>query len=169
MVGMRGIAIRIVGLMGTVVLARLLLPEDFGLIAFAVSVTFVASNVADFGFGAGLIRRKEPPTPEELGSVAGFQLLATGAFTLVVAIIALPLGRPGAVAAVMVASLTLMAFRTPGALLLERQLRYRPLVVVEFAETLAFNAFAITTVALGAGVWGMATAATFRTSSARSA
>jgi O-antigen/teichoic acid export membrane protein len=163
LVGMRGIAIRVLGVVGNVVLARLLLPEAFGLIAFAASVTFVASFVADFGLGAGLIRRKEPPTPQELSSVAGFQLLATGAFALVVAVIALPLGRPGAVAAVMVASLPLIAFRTPGALLLERQLRYRPLVVVEFAETLAFNAFAITAVALGAGVWGVATAATFRT------
>lgn len=162
-VGMRGIAIRVVGLLGNVVLARLLLPEDFGLIAFAASVTFFASAVADSGLGAGLIRRKAPPTHQELSSLAGFQLLASSAFALVVALIALPLGRSGAVAAVMVASLPLIAFRTPGALLLERQLRYRPVIVVELVETLAFNAFAITTVALGAGVWGMATAATFRT------
>lgn len=161
--GMRGIAIRIVGLLGNVILARLLLPEDFGLIAFAVSVTFFASALSDSGLGAGLIRRKDPPTPEELRCVTGFQLLASGAFVLIVALIAVPLGRSGAVAAVMVASLPLVAFRTPGALLFERRLRYRPLVVLEFIETVAFNAFAIVTVALGAGVWGMATAASFRT------
>lgn len=161
--GMRGIGIRIVGLVGNVALARLLLPEDFGLIAFAVSVTFFASALSDSGLGAGLIRRKDPPTHQELRCVTGFQLLASGTFVLLFALVAVPLGRSGAVAAVMVASLPLVAFRTPGALLFERQLRYRPLVLLEFTETLAFNAFAITTVALGAGVWGMATAASFRT------
>ncbi len=161
--GIRGIGIRIVGVVASVILARLLLPEDFGLIAFAISVTFFASAIADSGLGAGLIGRKDPPTSEELACVVGFQLLAAGGFALIIALIALPLGRPGAVAAVMVASLPLIAFRTPGALLFERQLRYRPLVVLDFIETLAFNAFAVTTVALGAGVWGMAAAATFRT------
>ncbi len=161
--GMRGIAIRIVGVLGNVILARLLLPEDFGLIAFAVSVTFFASALSDSGLGAGLIRRKDPPTPLELRCVTGFQLLTSGTFVLIVALIAVPLGRSGEVAAVMVASLPLVAFRTPGALLFERRLEYRPLVVLEFIETLAFNAFAISAVALGAGVWGMATAASFRT------
>jgi len=161
--GVRGIAIRVVGLLGNVVLARLLLPEDFGLIAFAVSVTFVASALSDSGIGAGLIRRNDPPTPQELRCVVGFQLVASGALVLIVALIALPLGRSGGVAALMVASLPLVAFRSPGALLFERQLRYRPLVVLEFTETLAFNAFAISTVVLGAGAWGMAAAASFRT------
>lgn len=162
MVGLRGIAIRIVGLLGNIVLARLLVPADFGLIAFANAVMFFAVAVGDGGLGAGLVRRKEPPTPAELRSVSGFQLMAAGAFAVVVAAIAVPLGRPGVVAAVMIASLPIIAFRTPGALLLERQLDYRPLVVIEFAETVAFTMFAIVAVALGAGVWGLAGATTFR-------
>jgi hypothetical protein len=46
--------------------------------------------------------------------------------------------------------------------LLERQLQYGPLVLIELAETLALNIFAIVAVELGAGVWGMACAAVFR-------
>jgi polysaccharide transporter, PST family len=163
MIGLRGMGVRVIGLLGNVVLARLLLPKDFGLIAFAASVTFFASTLSDAGIGAGLIRRQQPPTHDELRATSGFQILVSTTFALCVAIIAIPIGRPGQVAALMVASLPLVGFRMPGALLLERELNYRPLIAVELTETLAFNAFAILTVALGAGVWGLAGAATFRT------
>jgi O-antigen/teichoic acid export membrane protein len=162
MVALRGMGVRVFGLIGNVVLARLLVPEDFGLIAVALTITFFASNVADAGLGAGLIGRSSPPTREELRSVAGFQLLMTIAFTLITGAASLALGRTGLIATVMVSSLILTVFRTPGALVLERDLRYGPLVVIEVAETLAFNAFAIAAVALGAGVWGMAAALLFR-------
>lgn len=162
LVGARGIAIRAVGLAGNVVLARLLVPADFGLISFAASAAFFASSFADFGLGAGLIRRPEVPTRAELAAVAGFEVAAAAVLVVVVALLGLPFGRAGAVATVMVASVLLTGFRAPGALLLERTLSYRPLVIVEFVETVAFNAFAIVAVALGAGVWGLAIASIFR-------
>jgi O-antigen/teichoic acid export membrane protein len=157
-VGLRGIGIRLIGLIGNVVLARLLVPADFGLIAFGTAVTTFATVLADSGLGAGLVRREVAPTRAELRSIVGFQLIASLVFVLCVTAIALPLGRPGIVAAIMVSSLLFSAFSTPGTLLYERELRYRPLVTVELAQTLSFNAFAIITVALGAGVWGMAAA-----------
>jgi O-antigen/teichoic acid export membrane protein len=51
--------------------------------------------------------------------------------------------------------LPLLAFRTPGAVLFERHLEFRPQVKVELAETLVYYAFAITAVLMGAGVWGL--------------
>jgi O-antigen/teichoic acid export membrane protein len=109
-----------------------------------------------------LIRRDYPPTTQELAAVSGFQLASAGAFAICVAAIAIPTGRTGQVAAIMVAALPILAFRSPGALTFERSLRYRPLVAIELVEVLVFNAWAIGTVAAGAGVWGMATAAVAR-------
>lgn len=48
------------GLISTLVLARLLVPADFGLIAMATSVTAVIELVTAFGFEIALIQRAEP-------------------------------------------------------------------------------------------------------------
>lgn len=47
-----------IGLVSTIVLARLLLPEDFGLVAMAVAVVALLELMAAFGFDAALIQRQ---------------------------------------------------------------------------------------------------------------
>jgi lipopolysaccharide exporter len=49
-------AMRIIGLASTIVLARLLVPADFGLVALAASVMTVLDLVLDFGFDLALIQ-----------------------------------------------------------------------------------------------------------------
>lgn len=48
--------VRSIGLISTVVLARLLVPADFGLVALAVSIVFLIEVLGDFGFEWVLIR-----------------------------------------------------------------------------------------------------------------
>jgi len=55
------VAVRIVdrslGLLSTIILARLLVPEDFGLVAMATSVLALLELVSNFGFDVALIRQ----------------------------------------------------------------------------------------------------------------
>ena len=156
-VAARGLAVRLLGLGGNVVLARMLLPRDFGLVAFGTTVMTVVTFLSDAGMGAALIRRPAPPRRLELESLLGFQIVLTSAIAAASVLVAAPFGQAGRVTAVMVAALPLMSFRVPPAVLFERQLQYRKLALVELAETVAYVVWAIATVAAGWGVWGMAT------------
>ncbi|MEK6327965.1 MAG: oligosaccharide flippase family protein [Actinomycetota bacterium] len=161
-VAARGIAVRSLGLVGNIVIARLLVPEEFGTAAFGLAFVTFAKYLSDGGLAAGLIRRERPATTDDLRSMVAVQLTLTSVIAGLVALASVPFGRVGAVTAVMVAALPVVSFRTPGVVVLERALNYRPLATAEVAETVAYNACAIATVAAGFGVWGIATAAVVR-------
>ena len=157
-VGLRAFAIRGLNLISVLVLARLLVPEDFGVLAFGQTLIVFGSFVADAGIAAGLVRRAEAPSRNELRTLLGFQLLTAVVIVGVVAALAVPSGRAGQVAAIMAASVVLSTCRTPASLVLERRLDYRTIASVEVLEGIVFVTWSLTTVALGAGVWGVATA-----------
>jgi O-antigen/teichoic acid export membrane protein len=161
-VGIQGIALRLLGLGGTVVLARLLLPRDFGLVAFGLTLVTFGGFLANGGIAAALVRRTEPPEPDDLQAFLALQLAVTIALTGATAAVAWSFGETGWLVVLMVASLPLTVFRTPGAILLERQLRYHPLALVQVSETVAYFGWAIATVASGWGVWGLASATVVR-------
>jgi O-antigen/teichoic acid export membrane protein len=62
----------------------------------------------------------------------------------------------------MAASLPLLALRAPHAIALERALEYRPIASIEFTESVVYYGWAIATVWVGWGVWGLASAAIVR-------
>jgi O-antigen/teichoic acid export membrane protein len=161
-VGLRGIAIRGLGLLGNVALARLLAPEQFGLIAFGFTVVVLGNFVINGGIAAQVIRRPTPPTHEEWQAVFGLQLAVALALSVLITLIGLPLGQSGVIAAIMAWSLPIDAARAPAALGAERRLDYVALVPSEVLEILAYNVAAICAVALGAGVWGVAAAVVLR-------
>lgn len=160
--GGRGLLLRLFGLGANVVLARLLVPEDFGLVAFGHALMVFVRFFADAGLGAALVRRPEAPHRTELQALFGFQLVATGLLAAATAAIAWPFGDSGKVTALIVIALPVAVMRTPGAIVLERELSYRSLFRVEVLENAAFHAWAIATVAVGWGVWGLASAALAR-------
>lgn len=157
-VGLRSFAVRGLGLAGSLVLARLLVPEDFGVLAFGQTLITFGSFFADAGIAAGIIRRKQAATRLELQTVLGFQLLVACLLAAGVAVVAVPMGRSGQVAALMAASVIIVTYRVPASLVLERRLDYRAMASVEVLESVVFVAWSIIAVALGAGVWGVATA-----------
>ena len=77
--GMRGLATRLLALAANVVLARLLLPRDFGALAFGFTIVTFAGVLSSGGLGAALVRLKDAPTRRDLQSLFGFQLLVTAA------------------------------------------------------------------------------------------
>jgi O-antigen/teichoic acid export membrane protein len=163
-VGFRGVAIRALGLAANVVLARLLLPEEFGVLALGMAFLAFSSFITSGGIGAYLIRAPETPARSQLEAIYGLQLSAALLLVVLTAAIGIPLGRAGALAAIMACSLPIDASRAPAALLAERRLDYRSLVRAEVLEVVAYNVFAVASVALGAGVWGVAAAFVVRAS-----
>ena len=159
---LRGIGIRVVGLLGTAVTARLLTPYDFGLVAFGATILVFGSYLSDGGVGTALIRRAEPPDRSELQALVGFQLGLDLLLVLGTAIVMFPFGLLGQVTTVVVVSLPFGAVRAPSYIIYERRLNYRPMAIVELVETTAYYVWAIVTISLGWGVWGLATAAVVR-------
>lgn len=157
-VGVRNLLVRVAGLVGTILLARLLDPRDFGLLALGLTFKLLGSLLASAGLGAELMRRDIPPTKAELRSVLAFQLLSTLVIVLIVGAIGLLTGGAMAIAAVMTLSLPIAVLNTPARTLLGRSLDWNLLARAEVTATLAFNAVAIGLVVLGAGVWGVAIA-----------
>ena len=154
----RGLLILFVGFGGTVILARLLTPHDFGVVAIGTAVVMVIALFSDGGLGGALIRRPEPPTTLELEALTGLQFIVTTFLALVIALAAIPLGQIGGVVALMAASMPLVALQFPGRILLERSLSYRPLALVEVGQVLTYYTWAIGFVLAGFGLWGLASA-----------
>lgn len=162
----RTVAINLLALGGGVTLARLLTPRDFGVVAIGTTVATLGILLADGGIGAALIRGREEPDRADLEALLATQLTIGFLVVAVAAALALPVGTTaGRVVPIMALAVPLTALRSPGLVTLERQLSYRPLALVEVAETVAYYAWAIVTVAVfHLGVWGLATAMLVRAS-----
>ena len=160
--GVRNVVIVILGLAGNLALARLLAPRDFGLVALGTTLLIVGRLLSDGGVGLALIGRERPPERRELEAVLGVQLVGSVVFVAVGFALAVPFGEDGLVPAVMLLALPLTTFRTPPAIVLERQLAFRVIGTSDAAEAATNYAWAVLLVALGAGVWGLATAAIAR-------
>lgn len=159
---LRGFGVRFIGLLGLLVLARLLTPHDFGLVAFGLTLITFTTFLTDGGIGAALIRRSDPPSRADLKAILAFQLGLSTALAAVATSVLLPFGELGQVMAIMMLSLPVAGLRVPGMVLLERSLDYRPLAFVEIVETLFYFGWAIVTVSIGWGVFGLASASIVR-------
>jgi O-antigen/teichoic acid export membrane protein len=160
--GVRNVVLLAAGVVANLVLARLLTPRDFGLVALGQTLVLVGGYLSSGGIGIALVGRREPPTLPELQAVFGIQLAMASALAVVFALGAIPFGRNGAVVALMLATLPLSTLRLPQAIALERELSFRTIATVDVIELLAQYTFALAAVAAGAGVWGLAAAVVVR-------
>lgn len=157
-----GFANLMIAFAGNVALARMLSPRDFGIVAIGMTVTLIGGGLAEGGLGSGMIRRPEPPTRSELRALNGIQLTISIAIVVPTCLVALGYGTTGALTMIVVASLPIELLQTPGRVVLARSMRYDRQALIDFGANASFYAFAVTTVALGAGVWGYATATIVR-------
>jgi O-antigen/teichoic acid export membrane protein len=148
---------------GNIVLAHLLDPRDFGLVALGATILLAGNYIAAGGLGVALVGRREAPARRELQAITGVQLAVACALTAACAAVAWPLGTDALVPAVMVAALPFVTLRVPQQIMLERELAFRTIALVDVVEIVVQYAWAIGTVAAGAGVWGFASAAIVRT------
>jgi O-antigen/teichoic acid export membrane protein len=158
----RGVAIGGLGFVGNVVLAQLLTPADFGAVAIGTVFVIFVALVSDGGLGAALVRGDHKPTRLMFEQLLGFQLAIAVAVTLIVFAAAPLFGRTGWISAIMTASFCISVFRTSGFIQLDRDLMFRQVATIEIVEMVAYVAWAIGGVLLGAGVWALATASIAR-------
>jgi polysaccharide transporter, PST family len=159
----KGVFQQILGFASTIVVTRLLLPEQLGLFAIALTIsTFLWMLGGGQGMAGALIRRPTPPEHADLQAYVALQLLIMTALAVVVALVTLPFGLLGKVTLVMVVAGPVVAFRGAGAVVLERRLLYQRLATAETVEMFAYYIWMVTTVAIGWGIWGLATATVVR-------
>lgn len=147
---------------GFFALAALMSPDEFGQLAFGLSMLTIGSLIVDGGLGAGIIRRVGEPDKAEIQAVAALQILVAVAVASVVTALAVPMGTTGLVTAIMAWSLPFVAPRMLGVVLTERQLQYGAPLAAEFVETVVFVTTGIAAVLLGLGAMGVACAVVIR-------
>lgn len=81
--------VRGIGLISTIVLARLLLPEDFGLVALATALLFVLETLSDLRFEQAIIAQRDTAAAD-LNTAWTLNLLRGAAIGLVIAAAAYP-------------------------------------------------------------------------------
>jgi O-antigen/teichoic acid export membrane protein len=159
----KGVFGQLLGLVSTIVVTRLLVPSELGLYAIALTVSaFLFLLTGGVGMAGALIRRPTAPEHADLQAYTALQLGLTTVLVVVVSLVALPFGVVGELIAVMVASAPISAFRGAGAVVLERRLLYKQLATAETAEMIVYYGWTIVTVAIGWGLWGLATATVAR-------
>jgi O-antigen/teichoic acid export membrane protein len=145
----------------TVALARLLSPNEFGLIGMVLVVTGFAATFADLGLGAAIIQR-ESPTEETLSSAFSLNMGVGGALTIIV-MLAAPLvarfyGEPRLLplTAAMALSFFLGARSFAQSALLAKSLDFRKRFWIEGFATAMSVIVALALALAGAGVRSLA-------------
>jgi PST family polysaccharide transporter len=153
-------ATKLVTVASTLVLAHLLAPADFGLVALAWLALGLVAVLRDLGLSATLVLRQDLERPEQ-GTVLTLMLLLAAATAAVVAacapLVAAVFGEPrlSGVVAGLAATLAVGGMTGFYEALLQRELAFRPRFVSQVAQAAAYAAIAIGLAAAGAGVWSL--------------
>ena len=159
----KGIVVQVLGLVSTIVVARVLVPNQLGLYAIAVTISmFLLMLGSGVGMAAALIRRPAAPEHADLRAFVALQLIVGSVLLGVVILATRPFGLVGHLTAVMAVSVPITAFRGAGLVVLERQLLYKRIATAETAEQVVGSAWTVVTVVMGWGLWGLATATVAR-------
>ena len=155
----KGVMAQVLGLVSTIVVTRLLLPHQLGLYAIAMTIsTFLLVLGGGVGMGAALIRYSAPLEHADLRAFCALQLVVSSVLVAVVFAATRPFGLIGDLTSVMVLSALVTAVAGASAIVLERQLLYKPIAVAETAAIVTFYGWTVVTVCIGWGLWGLATA-----------
>lgn len=142
----------------TVVVARILTPEDYGLFAIALSVQLAGQYIAELGLPAALIRMSSEPSRALQGTVTAVMTLVGLAICAILWSLSLLIWHDSKVMeaiAITSIAMPLYAMRAVPMALLDRDLSFGRVAAVETAETIAFNAFALAGTLLGMGAFSL--------------
>ncbi len=144
-----------------VILARLVSPTEFGLVALAAVVVGLASLISDLGLGPAIVRQR-PLTDAHLRVGFTASLLIGLMLALLVLAVSPLAGRlldNAALPAVLGAESLLFLFAgmgIPSRALLRRRLAYRPLFLIDAGSYLVgYGLVAVALAVMGYGVWSL--------------
>lgn len=162
----RQVALRAISFISlNIILAKILPVETLGIFNIATAFVTFFAFFSDIGLAASLIQKKEKVSENDIKTVFTIQQAIVTALSLVI-ILAAPLAgnfykldSDGIwLIRVLGISFFLSSLKVVPSVLLERSLRFQPLVVVEVAETLVFNFLLIVLVLQGLGIWSFSVA-----------
>jgi lipopolysaccharide exporter len=143
-----------------IVLARLLAPHDFGVMAVAAVVIVFFDQIRDMGTGSAIIQRRELPQ-SVIGAVFSLNVLVGLVLTVCLALLApyigVALGQPDA-DSVLLALAPLALIASLGQVhhaLLRRDLHFRAMALITAEAAAATAIVSIVAAAFGAGVWAL--------------
>ncbi|WP_407354117.1 MOP flippase family protein [Luteimonas sp. R10] len=146
------------------VLARLLLPADFGMMAIAAAAYAVIAIFVDLGLSSALIHFPRPPA-STLSTLYWLNLGAAGALALVLIAIAWPLAQAYTepslfpVLLTMSLALPLSALGLQFRVMAEKEMRFSKLALIETAAALVGFLAAIVVALLNGGVYALVASA----------
>jgi O-antigen/teichoic acid export membrane protein len=143
-----------------IILAHLLSPSDFGLVGMAAIYLGLVSLISEFGVGTAILALRDLTEPQiaQLNSVS---ILVGAASFLISCLIAIPLGlffrNPKLPAVVVAMSLTfvILAARSVPYGLLQKEMRFRLLSVLETTQSLSQVAITLLLAVLGFDYWAL--------------
>jgi O-antigen/teichoic acid export membrane protein len=144
----------------TVVLARLLTPADFGLVAMVTAVTGLAQAFADLGLSEATIQRKEI-THNQVSALFWINVVIGLGLTLITALLAPAFAwfyrEPRLVEVALMLSVTFLisGLRVQPDALLKRQMRFASLAIRDVVSYAVAVPFAIIMAMRGYGYWAL--------------
>ncbi len=160
--GLGQILRQIVQVVGSIALARLLTPDDFGLVGMAWFFVGLGQLFADFGMGWAIVHSRSTDRTE-LSSCFWLNLAVAGGFALAIAILSPQIAAfyrradLAPLVAVISLSLLLSGLGVVPSALLSREMRFAELAQAQVLGALSGTAAAIALAWHGAGAWALVT------------
>jgi lipopolysaccharide exporter len=144
----------------TLILARLLVPEEFGLVALAWLVIGLLSLFNDLGLGGALIVRQDFGARDKGAVLAGMMIMGAAVAAIVAATSPLAAAlfdepRLTAVLAVLAGTVLIDSVTWFYDSIMQRELEFRRRFAAQLTQTFVYAIVAIALAALGLGVWSM--------------
>ena len=157
---LRYAGIRLLGLAANIVLSRLLSPEAFGIYAITLFLLVLLGFVGDFGLSASLLQQRRAISDADIRTVFTAQQLLVLSLLVVLFLLAPALASsyhlgasgPWFIRLMLLAGLV-TSLRTAPTIILERQLRYGQLSIIDAVDFGLFQLTAVILAFMGYGVW----------------
>lgn len=144
----------------SIIVARQLMPEDFGVMAIMTFFTSVALTIVDSGFSQTLIRKAQP-TDEEYRSVLGFNVIVSIVLYVVLVAISTPLAHLyghdaiAEISPVLLLILPINSLCVVQTVMFTREFRFALLSKIVLASSLISGIIAIAMAVAGCGIWSL--------------
>jgi O-antigen/teichoic acid export membrane protein len=144
----------------SIVVARELMPEDFGVMAIMTFFTSVALTIVDSGFSQALIRKSQP-SDEDYSSVLSFNVVTSLVLYVALVTLAWPVAHfyelPVIIdiAPVLFLLLPVNALCVVQTAMLNRELRFKLLSQIIFSASLISGVIAVVMAFMGFGIWAL--------------
>ena len=150
----------IIQMVVSIVVARQLMPSDFGIMAIMTFFTSVALAIVDSGFSQTLIRKAEP-SEEEYRSVFGFNVVVSLVLYVILVAIAKPLATLyesptiADIAPVLFLVLPINSLCVVQTVMYTREFRFALLSKIVFISSLVSGVVAVVMAFMGFGIWSL--------------